>query len=131
MSRLLDPKFPTPQDEALRITQPVTVTATAAVGLIDQGAAFGPVAPVGEPMAVTMNIPALKTSAGTETYAVKAQWSDDGVAWTDSTASIPLTAAGARAFGIFVGHRFHQLVVTLGGTAPSITFEAFLNPFVW
>ncbi len=124
------PQIPTPQDEMGRLTPIVTQTATGAVGPVDSGVGFAPNM-IGEPMAVVINVNAIKTSAGNETYTAKVQWSDDGITWTDGTATQPLTAVGNLAFGFFSKHRFHQLVVTIAGTAPTITYEAFINALVW
>jgi hypothetical protein len=132
-----DPVIPTPLDEALRLASLQTVTATAALavpaaGVCDAGSGFAPNM-VGEPMAFLVNTTAIKTSVGDETYTVKLQACDDNSTWVDvgTGQAFTLTAVGNQAVGFFAKHRYHRAYITIAGTLPTITVEAFVSPFVW
>lgn len=115
---------PTPQDEASRIEIAATRTANFNGTTYDQGAGFAP-GGIGMPAAAVVNQTAV---VGTGTYAWVLEESADGATWTAAGAAVagPTTA---RAFSVpgFVSQRYVRVRLTVGGTSPSVTYEAWLN----
>jgi len=91
---------------------------------------------IGEPMALVVTVGvAADFTTGDETYQFQLE-TDDNAAMTSSTIIGDVTVAAANlAAGdkvvIPLGHsneRYLQVVYTLGGTTPSITVDAYLQP---
>lgn len=123
---MTDPKFHSIQDELGRLSPVSTITASGNSNVYDNGATWAPNME-GVACSVDLNVSALKTTAGNETYTVKAQESSDGSTWVDISNARTILATGPMTFGIFIKLRYQRIVLTLGGTSPSMTFEAFLN----
>lgn len=85
----------------------------------------------GVPALAIIFLTAVKLTAGNETYAFKIQDSPDGVNWFDRspTTTVALegmpndSGGGVFVLGAFIRNYQVRLVTTLGGTAPSITFN--------
>lgn len=91
---------------------------------------------IGEPMGVVITVGvAADFTTGDETYQFQLE-TDDNAAMTSSTIIGDVTVAAANLTAgdkvvIPLGHsneQFLQLVYTLGGTTPSVTVDAFLQP---
>lgn len=91
---------------------------------------------IGEPMALVVTVGvAADFTTGDETYQFQLE-TDDNAAMTSSTIIGDVTVAAADLTTgdkvvIPLGHsneRYLQVVYTLGGTTPSITVDAFLQP---
>jgi hypothetical protein len=137
--------IPTPQDEMLRLTQPMTLTATGATptpasgspgnfdgqsqGGFDHGYGYAP-GGLGKPWAAVINTTAVKTTAGNESYSAQLQESVDGSTWVNVGQAVLITAVGVIALSGFKKARYSRVLMTIGGTAPTITFEAYMNPNV-
>jgi hypothetical protein len=135
--------IPTPQDEQLRLTgvpgsTPITQTATggtpaisqgptASAGGYDHGVGFAP-GGAGRVYAAVINVTAIKTSVGDETYTFHFQESADGSTWVDITTTLAVTAVGVVAMFAMKRLRYSRLNLVIAGTAPTITYEAWLNP---
>lgn len=142
---------PTPVDEATRLEgtpgnpqaipptsdTPITETATYAGAAFDTEASTGvPVATaaqgIGRPVAAVVNISAgLAIPNSNETYEFQLMESADMMNWNAIGPAVALTLAG-NGLGIysipgFLSKRFVALALTLGGEAPSITYEAWLT----
>lgn len=125
---MADNWIPTPQDARLQIATAQVITASGPTTLnYDMGDGFNPVGP-GLPNALVVQATAVKTSAGNETYVMSLEESSDGVTWVPVTKTRTITAAGTNSLLGFVNRRYVRGNFTLGGTAPSITVNAWINP---
>ena len=122
-----DPTIPTPQDAQLVIQEVTTKTGNYNSGGLDLGAGFAPGGP-GVPAVVVVQVTALDTADGNETYSLVLQDSADNVTFAAVGAAAAVTATGAVAVKGRVTRRYVRLALTVGGTTPSITFKAWLNP---
>ena len=92
-----DPIIPTPQDTQLVLQDTVTKTASFTSAGKDLGSGYAP-GGLGQPVAAVVNVTALDTADGNETYTFALHESDDNVSYAAA------------------------------GTTPSITYKAWLNP---
>lgn len=129
-------------DAQLQFSNGQALSATAAsTNVID----LGPITPntqrrigAGEPMAIMLNVStAADFTTGDETYSVTLQTDDAdsfGSAATVAQWTIPasqLTAGATIGLGVPKGvpvERYIRLNYTLGGTSPSVTLSAYLQP---
>lgn len=125
----MDPQIPSMNDELLKTLAAGVITATTTGTAIDLGA--GVTFPLGGmPMNAPLVATAVKTSAGDETYVYTVQDSPDNVTFT-TRGTATIAAAGTQLLGVFVQQRYVRAVLTLGGTAPSITIaDTYINPIV-
>ncbi len=79
--------------------------------------------------AVTGSSNTITATVGSETYTFKMQDSDDGSNWFDAGPSQAADHVGAFSVGGIVSRTNARLLLTIAGTAPSITYEAWLNPY--
>lgn len=131
LAAMMAPKLvggiPTPQDENLLLQDTVTKTATFNSAGLDLGAGFAP-GGLGMPVAGVVDVSAIDRGTGDETYTFKLQESDDNASFADcGVATASLTATGVVACKGFLTKRYARLVLTAGGTTPSITYKAWLN----
>lgn len=122
-----DPIIPTPQDAQLLLQDTTTKTAAFNTPGLDLGAGFAP-GGLGKSVAAVVQITALDTADGNETYSFTLQDSADNVSFTAVGAATPVTAVGAAAVKGRITRRYVRLVLTVSGTTPSITYKAWLNP---
>ncbi len=120
------------QDELLILQAAATLTTTQNGTALDMGAGFSP-GGGGFPVQAAINATVVKVSAGNESYTFKMQDSPDNATWTDRTPPVVFAAPGALPDMIpvqgFITARYARLVVTIAGTAPTITFDnVYLNP---
>lgn len=120
------------QDELLILQASATLTTTQNGAALDMGSGFSP-GGGGFPVQCAINATAVKVSAGNESYTFKMQDSPDNATWTDRTPPVVFAAPGALpdmiALQGFITARYARLVVTIAGTAPTITFDnVYLNP---
>ena len=85
-----DPIIPTPQDTQLVLQDTVTKTASFTSAGKDLGSGYAP-GGLGQPVAAVVNVTALDTADGNETYTFALHESDDNVSYAAAGA----TAAGA------------------------------------
>ena len=118
---------PTPQDAALLMQATTTKTANYNTTGLDLGAGFSP-GGLGQPAAAVVNVTSRDTTSGNETYAFTLEESDDNSTFTPAGASTSVTANGAIAVRGWITKQYARLTLVVGGTTPSITFKAWLNP---
>jgi hypothetical protein len=136
----MNPFIPGPPDAALVLQAAVTKTADFNGAWLDLGPSFAP-GGLGMPVAAVVEVTAAVRNDSDETYAFKledaaADASGVADAATVATISVPASVpvSGATATtGIllvkgFVTQRFVRLALDVGGTTPSITYSAHLNP---
>lgn len=119
--------LPTPQDTALLMQDTTTKTANFNAAGLDLGSGFAPGA-LGKPVAAIANVTALDTGSGNETYSLTLEESNDNISFTSAGAAQAVTATGAVAVRGWLTKRYARLALVVGGTTPSITFKAWLNP---
>jgi hypothetical protein len=119
--------LPTPQDTALLMQDTTTKTANFNTVALDLGSGFAP-GGLGKPVAAVVNATALDTSSGNETYSLTLEESSDNVTFAAASAAQAVTATGAIAVRGWLTKRYARLALVVGGTTPSITFKAWLNP---
>ena len=124
---MADPIIPTPQDTRLLLQDVVTKTATYNAPGLDLGAGFAP-GGLGLPVGAVVQVTAVDTADGNETYSFALQESSDNVTFVSCGASTSANGIGAYPVRARVSKRYVRLVVTIAGTTPSITFKAWLNP---
>lgn len=122
-----DPIIPTPQDTQLVLQDTVTKTASFTSAGMDLGGGYAP-GGLGQPVAAVVNVTALDTADGNETYAFALHESDDNVSYVAAGATAEALAVGTVAVKARIKSRYVRLVLTAGGTTPSITYKAWLNP---
>lgn len=127
---------PTPQDEAMRLEAAATNKVASFNGTAkDLGVGFL-AGGVGRAMAAVINPSAIDRLQSDETYIFVLQESADNITFTDCGPAVPVDVNGALATVAtytvpgFVTQRYVRLKVTIAGTTPSITYEAWLNPNV-
>src|SRR5688500_3993197 len=119
--------LPTPQDSALVLHDGTTKTANYQTPGLDLGSGFAP-GGLGKPVAAIVNVTALDLSSGSETYTFTLEGSANSSSFTALGLTSPVTAGGAVAVRGWVTQRYVRLSLVVGGTTPSITFKAWLNP---
>jgi hypothetical protein len=122
-----DPIIPTPQDTQLVLQDTVTKTASFTSAGKDLGSGYAP-GGLGQPVAAVVNVTALDTADGNETYVFALHESDDNVSYAAAGATAEALAVGTVAVKARIKSRYVRLVLTAAGTTPSITYKAWLNP---
>jgi hypothetical protein len=122
-----DPVIPTVQDTQLLLQDTTTKTAAYNTPAFDLGAGYAP-GGLGQPLAAVVKASALDLADGNETYTFTLQESADGSTFTAAGAQAAVTAIGTAAVKGRVKSRYVRLALVTGGTTPSITFKAWLNP---
>jgi hypothetical protein len=75
-----------------------------------------------------VQVTAADLADGNETYSFVLQESSDNVTFSAASAAVSTGAAGTYPVRGRVTKRFVRLALTVGGTTPSVTFKAWLNP---
>ena len=119
--------LPTPQDAHLLMQDTTTKTANYSTPGLDLGSGFAP-GGLGTPVAAVVNVTARDGTSGNETYTLTLEESDDNATFTAAGATAAVTANGAAAVRGWLTKRYVRLSLVVGGTTPSITFKAWLNP---
>ena len=122
-----DPIIPTPQDTRLLLQDTTTKTAAYNTPGLDLGAGFAP-GGLGLPAGAVVQVTAVDVADGNETYAFTVQESSDNVTFTAAGPAASVTAAGTHGVRARVTKRWVRLALVVGGTTPSVTFKAWLNP---
>lgn len=122
-----DPIIPTPQDAQLLLQDTTTRTAAFNTSALDLGAGFAP-GGVGQPVAAVLQVTALDLADLNETYTFTLQESADNVTFSAAGAATSIGATGAHAIRGWLTRRYVRLALAVGGTTPSVTFKAYLNP---
>jgi hypothetical protein len=128
---MAEPLVPTPQDEQLRLDAAAGAAATVQTAStnspgLDLGSGFAP-GGIGQPVAGVIQVTAV--TGTTPTMAPKLQESSDNSTFTDCGATLAnITAVGTYVAKGIVSKRYVRLATTIGGTTPSFTFKAWLNP---
>lgn len=116
--------FIPPIDAALELQASVTKTASFNGAALNLGDGYAP-GGLGAIVAAVIDVTAIDTTSGNETYAFKLQQSADGSTnWTDIGPSVSATAVGVIIAKGIVTTENIRLVLTAGGTTPSITYSA-------
>ena len=114
-------------DGSMVIQADVTSAATANGPALNMGDGYAP-GGLGQPLAAVVNATAVKTSASNETYSLKLQQSSDGsTAWEDIGVGVLVAAAGVVVVSGLCTKANLRLVLTVGGTLPSITYSALIG----
>jgi hypothetical protein len=121
------PNIPTPQDAALVLQASVTKTTSFNSAGLDLGSGFAP-GGLGVALAAVVQVTAIDTSSGNEAYSITLEQSDDNATFAPAGASLAVAATGVFAANGRITKRYVRLVMTAGGTTPSITYKAWLNP---
>lgn len=124
---MADPIIPTPQDAQLVMQSLTTKTAAYNTPGLDQGSGYSPGGP-GQPVAAVVQVSALDLADANETYSFTLQESADNSTFTPAGAAAAVTAVGTVVVTGRVRQRYLRLALATGGTTPSITFKAWLNP---
>ena len=124
---MADPIIPTPQDAQLLLQDTTTKTASYNTPGLDLGAGYAP-GGLGQAVAAVIHVSALDAADGNESYSFVLQESADTATFTPAGAATAVTAAGVAAAKGRITKRYVRLALTAGGTSPSITFKAWLNP---
>ncbi|HEX8916851.1 MAG TPA: hypothetical protein VF796_31160 [Humisphaera sp.] len=119
--------IPTPQDKRLLLQDTVTKTASFDSAAVDLGAGYAPGGP-GQRVAGIVAVVARDVSSGNETYAFALQESDDSATFAACGTATAVAANGVALVRAVVTKRFVRLSMSAGGTTPSITYKAWLNP---
>jgi hypothetical protein len=119
--------IPGPQDSKLQMDTATTIAATGPGGVLDNGLNYGP-GTIGQPICAVVNPTALKTSATNETYSAVLQESSDNATWTACGPAVSFTGVVNGSVPGFLSKRYVRLFWTLGGTSPTLTYSAWLNP---
>ena len=82
------------------------------------------------PVAGVVNVTALDLASTNETYSAQLEESSDNSTFTAAGPAVSITATGVKSVPGFLSKRYNRIKLTLGGTTPSITYEAWLNPNV-
>jgi phage major head subunit gpT-like protein len=130
--------IPSPLDEATRL-EGTAATATAADVPITKTATFAGTAfnlgslaanaGIGQPMAAVIKTTAIDHTTGDETYSAQLMDSVDGSTWLaiGPPVTISPTVLGKASIPGFRTQQYVALALTLGGTTPSITYDAWLT----
>jgi hypothetical protein len=119
--------LPTPQDTALLMQDTTTKAANFNTAGLDLGSGFAP-GGLGKPVAAVVNVTALDTSSGNETYSFTLEESSDNASFAAAGAAQTVTATGAVAVRGRLTKRYARLALVATGTTPSVTYKAWLNP---
>ena len=122
-----DPIIPTPQDTQLVLQDTVTKTASFTSAGKDLGSGYAP-GGLGQAVAAVVQVTALDAADGNETYVFALHESDDNLVYAPAGDSAEALATGTVAVKARIKSRYVRLVLTAGGTTPSITYKAWLNP---
>jgi len=109
-------------------TSTVTSTANTTYPVLDLGSGRAP-GELGMPMGAVIRTTALNLGSSNETYTFDLQDSPDDATWT-TQGTLAVTATGTVVLRAQIQGRYVRLQLVVAGTAPSITFEAYLNPNV-
>lgn len=111
-------------DGSLVIQAEVTKTDSFDGAALDMGEGYQP-GGLGQLLAAVVDVSDLDKAAGNETYSLKLQESADGVNnWADIGPAVAVTEMGTAVVKGIVTNRYLRLVLTAGGTTPSITYSA-------
>ena len=121
------PTIPTPQDKRLLIQDTTTKTAGFNTPGLDLGAGYAP-GGVGQRVAAVVAVVARDTASGDEPYGFTLQESADDATYAACGAATTAGANGVLLARGVLTKRYVRLALTAGGTTPSITFKAWLNP---
>ena len=113
-------------DGSMVIQAAVTNAASANGPALSMGAGYAP-GGLGQALAAAVTVTAVKTSAGNETYSLKLQQSSDGSAWEDIGVGVLVPAAGVVVVKGLCTMANLRLVLTAGGTLPSITYSGLIG----
>lgn len=127
--KLVTSYIPQPLDESLRLESSANKTANFNGTAFDQTAGFQP-GGVGMPMAAVLNVTAIDFGNADETYSFVLEESDDNVTFVATGPAVAFTATGYKSVPGFVSKRYVRCRLAVGGTTPSITYEAWLSPNV-
>ena len=120
--------IPGPVDEKTRLEPAGTNKTADFVGTtLNLGTGYAPGGP-GQAFCALVDVAAVDRTTGDETYAWKVQESADGSTWTDASPTVNITAAGAFSLPCFISQPNVRLWLDVGGTTPSVTYEAWLVP---
>jgi hypothetical protein len=127
--------IPGPRDAELLLQDTVTKTADFNSTGLDLGSGFAP-GGIGVAMAGVIEVTAADRASSDETYAFTLQESDDNATFVACGVPVSVTVSGATStIGNYVAKaivskRYVRLSLDLGGTTPSVTYKATLNPNV-
>jgi hypothetical protein len=121
------PTIPTPQDKRLLLQDTTTKTASYNTPGLDLGAGYAP-GGQGQRAAGVVAVVSRDTASGDETYSLVLQESADDATYAACGAATAVAANGVALVRGVVTKRYVRLALTAGGTTPSITFKAWLNP---
>ncbi len=124
---MTSPLIPTPQDTQLLMQDVTTRTATFNTPGMNLGNGYAP-GGLGRPVAAVINVTALDVADGNENYAFVLQESADNVTFAAVGTAVTVSAVGVAVAKGRSTKRYARLALTAGGTSPSITFKAWLNP---
>ena len=124
---MADPIVPTPQDAQLLFQDTTTKTASFNSPSVDLGAGFSP-GGLGKPAAAVVQVTAVDTADGNESYSFTLQESSDNSIFRSAGAGAIVNAVGAHAVRGWATKRYIRLALAVSGTTPSVTFKAWLNP---
>jgi hypothetical protein len=119
--------LPTPQDAGLLLQDTASKTSNYSTTAFDLGAGFAP-GGLGKPVAAIVSVGTIDFSSGNETYSFTLEGSDNNVSFTPIGLATSITAAGVVPVRGWITQRFVRLSLVVGGTTPSISFKAWLNP---
>lgn len=121
--------IPGPFDAEMLLEDAAGVTQTADYdgATKDLGPGYAP-GGIGQPTAAVVQVSALDTANGDETYSFVLEESDDGSTWSSAGPVIAVTATGALSVPGFLSKRYCRLKLAVAGTTPSITYQAHLVP---
>lgn len=130
---MAEPTFVGPVDTQLQLQTSVTKTASFNSTAIDLGSGFAP-GGAGQAMQANIRVSAIVINDNDESYTFKVQDSPDNSTFTDRSEGRVLLATASAAAGVLaiicgITQRYVRLVVTISGTTPSITYEAWLSPY--
>ncbi|MDB5297268.1 MAG: hypothetical protein JWO31_3251 [Phycisphaerales bacterium] len=121
------PTIPTPQDKRLLLQDTVTKTAAFDSPALDLGIGYAPGGP-GQRMSGLVAVVSRDAADGNESYAFTLQESADGATYAACGPAAAVTGNGVTQVRGVVRRRFVRLSLAAGGTTPSITYKAWLNP---
>lgn len=124
---MADPIIPTPQDAALLLQDTLARTSSYNTAALDLGQGYAP-GGVGRPVSAVVQVTALDTSSGDESYKFTLQQSADNVTFAAIGADTSAAATGVLIVKGHVTQRFVRAALVIAGTTPTITFKAWLNP---
>jgi hypothetical protein len=117
--------IPTPQDKRLLLQDTVTKTASYNSDALDLGAAPGG---PGQRFSALVAVVTRDVVSGNETYTFTLEESSDNATFVACGPGFAIDANGVALVRGVVQERYVRLALTAGGTTPSITFKAWLNP---